>query len=323
MDFGDELEKMALVATQPEKEITREDVQRWQRLFRCSPTQARASIEAFRNDIARTSISDELWDTISSTIESDGYDREAYEYSLSLQPRTSKDDRCVSTEQNASFLVKLEAPIDTPERLSVAAGLDTVPTSTCGDGEFDQAEFCEVSFNGKQRLVQWLAIRSPFFRPTIIRIAKSAKDLCSYSAAPTLGLEATLPHNREDLDFANHVTSPAQNEYPVWYFFYGTLMDPADLSRQISLDDEPALIDAHVEGGRLRAWGPYKAIVNGESFDKVQGKAFLVQSQEEEDALRIREGDVYEVVRCSINFTNGCAVKGLTFRYCGPPNQLS
>ncbi|OTA94659.1 hypothetical protein M434DRAFT_394460 [Hypoxylon sp. CO27-5] len=111
--------------------------------------------------------------------------------------------------------------------------------------------------------------------------------------------------------------APAQNEYPVWYFFYGTLADPMVLKRL--LGHQPSYQPATVTGGVLKTWGgKYKALVDAiDQKAEVQGHAFLVQDQEQEHSLQLYETDKYEVVRCEIQIDGKEKVKGLTFRFIG------
>lgn len=110
-----------------------------------------------------------------------------------------------------------------------------------------------------------------------------------------------------------------QNQYPVWYFFYGTLANTEVLSRQLSLPEDKIslLAPAIISGGVIKTWASkYKALVDGSSSCLVKGSAFQVMSREQEDALRSYETDNYEVVRCEIS-TGGSAVPGCTFRFVG------
>jgi hypothetical protein len=58
------------------------------------------------------------------------------------------------------------------------------------------------------------------------------------------------------------------------------------------------------------------ALVDADEHSKVNGWAYQVQNQDEEDSLRVYETGVYEVVRCTIESTDEPEVKvqGLTFR---------
>ncbi|RMD40106.1 hypothetical protein DV735_g5027, partial [Chaetothyriales sp. CBS 134920] len=137
--------------------------------------------------------------------------------------------------------------------------------------------------------------------------------------APALGLvegTSTLPQYRPDYPLGG------PDQFPVWYFFYGTLADPAVLKHQLALTIEPCLVPAVVEGGCVRTWaGKYKALVDAPRDCCVDGRAFLVESREQEDALRFYETDRYEVVRCRIVASNH-VFSGLTFRFNGSQRDL-
>ncbi|KAI0114544.1 hypothetical protein GGR51DRAFT_450234 [Nemania sp. FL0031] len=109
---------------------------------------------------------------------------------------------------------------------------------------------------------------------------------------------------------------PSQDQYPVWYFFYETLADPAVVGRLLGVD--ATYKDASVQGGVIKIWGGrYKALVDSPG-SVVNGHAFLIQSQDQEEALRCYETDKYEVVRCELNLGSE-KVRGLTFRFIGDP----
>lgn len=126
-----------------------------------------------------------------------------------------------------------------------------------------------------------------------------------------------MPQHRPDSENDPKLV-PKQDQYPVWYFFYGTLGDPVRLRRLLSLGNEPSYVSAKIRG-TLGAWaGKYLAVkdsVQG-TGDLVQGRAFRVESQDQEDVLRYYETDNYEVVRCEIEMAEG-TVRGLTFRFIG------
>ena len=87
MDLLAELESMALNITDTEDEVSAADTERWQQLFGFTQAEAIQSTEHFWNGYSRTRVSDELWATVGSTKEAEGYDREAYEYSDLSTPR--------------------------------------------------------------------------------------------------------------------------------------------------------------------------------------------------------------------------------------------
>lgn len=68
----------------------------------------------------------------------------------------------------------------------------------------------------------------------------------------------------------------------------------------------------------METWGEgkYKALVDGPETSSMKGSAYLVMSEEHEDALRKYETEAYEVVRCVIEM-NSTTVEGCTFRFVG------
>jgi len=111
---------------------------------------------------------------------------------------------------------------------------------------------------------------------------------------------------------------PEQDEYPVWYFFYGTLAYPVVLRGL--LGKTPTYQPAKVDGGILKTWGgKYKALVDAHPghTTPLEGYAFLIRDRGEEDILQCYETDKYEVVRCEMEVQGLSAVRGLTFRFIG------
>ena len=148
-----------------------------------------------------------------------------------------------------------------------------------------------------------------------MRLSKAKKDLDPSSLHPTLGLEATLPQHRTSTK--HNFSTPQQDDYPVWYFFYGTLADPVVLARLLSLRDidAPNLVPARVLGGRIQTLaGKYNALVDGNDGDVVYGSAYLVTTKEREENLQYYETEKYDIVRCSIMTMNGKLIPSLTFR---------
>ncbi|ATY63497.1 oxidoreductase domain containing [Cordyceps militaris] len=156
------------------------------------------------------------------------------------------------------------------------------------------------------------------FRPSFIRVSIAMKKLSDISRYLTLGIESTLPQYRAET--STECFRPAQNEYPVPYFFYGTLADRAVLARVIGVSDEGSIEyeSAMVSGAALSTWAnKYLGLVNSFQHDQVEGKVYWVKSREEEEALRIYETAKYEVVRCEIHLDSGInTCMGLTFRLC-------
>ena len=185
--------------------------------------------------------------------------------------------------------------------------------------ETGDAVFCTISGAIKLAIENWVSEQKSTFKPTFVRPSKAKKDLAEDSIHLTLGKESTLPHHRFHHSPCLDPSQVPQNEYPVWYFFYGTLADPSILTRLLSLPEEgpPKLVPAVISRGSVRMWaGKYKALVDGESTDLVHGSAYKVTSQAHEDSLLVYETENYEVVRCCITMED-LKVQGLTFRFAG------
>ncbi|KAI1400611.1 hypothetical protein F4819DRAFT_363576 [Hypoxylon fuscum] len=324
MDFMDELETMAQVAIQQpagSEEPEYEDIKRWQSLFGYSYSEAEQAIKDHRSDLSRVAVSDAHWDMVRVGKELHGYDKEAYEHSCILAGRENPTiQKLPKNTQPSAYLFKLEGPLDSVEKLKVAAGLDAVPPEFGGtDDAGEAANFCKIDAEVKGKIINYLSHIESRFQPTFVRYSKAEKALSTISAYPTLGIDTTMPQHRHNS--ANDPKfHPSQNQYPVWYFFYGVLADSAVLNLLLGCD--PSYRAASVSRGCLRTWGgKYKALVDAPEEAKVQGRAFLVETQEQEDSLRFYETDKYDVVRCEIDFNGMEKVKGLTFRFNGAYDQ--
>jgi hypothetical protein len=310
-------------------DIPKEQTQRWQDLFGFTEEEAIKELNCWRADFGRTSIPLSVWQEIIQEKKDLGFDKESYEYSLSprwLSRRAKTRGVNASSSSSSSFqaraestyLVKLEGSIPDSSTLQQLAGLSTPPEVKTGQGDTTEL-FGVIDRQTKARLLSSLPKGSS---TTIISISRARKDLSRDSAYPTLGLDTTLPQNRPSSSLPLQKTQPSNEEYPVWYFFYGTLADEERLGRLLGPDHPLSLTPAWIAGGRLGTWaGKYKALVDDFDGGRVDGHAFLVQDQQAEDALRYYETGVYEVVRCDVHLQtpDGGAdtVKGLTFRYFG------
>jgi len=255
--------------------------------------------------------------------EAQGFDKEAYEHSCQAQAQSSQSKTRTTTPAVPSrkaanhYLLKMEGPlgdldtIRTVGRIHVASKMTEMPGT---DDEGNSTKFCVVDLSAKAHIEGWLAKKGVPFLPTFVPYSRADKSLSSTSLAPTLGVDvdATLPHLR--IDSTATEPRPTQSQYPVWYFFYGTLADPEVLKRLLGVD--PIYRPASVTGGRLTEWGgKYKALIDAPG-SVVEGAAFMVESEEMEDALRCYETDKYEVVRCDIGMKDDRSlVQGLTFRF--------
>ncbi|KXH31221.1 hypothetical protein CNYM01_04452 [Colletotrichum nymphaeae SA-01] len=329
MDLLHELESMAMTQ-QDNTEPDYDNIKRWQSLFGYTYSGAAQKIQDHRSNFARVHVSELHWDMVRAEKESQGYDKESYEYSCGLpQTQTSHVEQSTQTKRkkkkSSTYLLKLAGPFSSPEDVQMVCGASsTLPLSFSGtDDDGAAASFCKVDEATKNILLSHLSGIESTFQPTFIRYAKADKNLCATSIHPTLGSEATLPHHRPN--FGSQFESdqrllPTQDQYPVWYFFYGTLADPTVLNNLLGI--EPVYRAAKVRGGRLATWGgKYKALVDESAYEKscVDGHAFLVTNKDQEDALQLYETDNYEVVRCVIELEGERdeEVRGLTFRFIG------
>lgn len=87
MDLFDELEATAKAFSLITSEtIDDETTRRWQTLFGFSASEATREIEKFRTNLHRESfISDPHWAMVRGQKESEGFDKEAYEYSCCVK----------------------------------------------------------------------------------------------------------------------------------------------------------------------------------------------------------------------------------------------
>lgn len=317
-----QLEDFAIEVSRPDQEPTPEELSRWHNLFGYSAAEALVIIERIRAIINGQRLSGEQWDLIRAEREAEGHNRETYEHQLQLWSTNSRFNHrprnLAQASDTSSYIFKLGGLFTDIESLRRAVGVSA--EARRGEGEEGDADFACVDGAAKRVIEDWLETQSPptNYRPTFIRLSQAPKNLSDSSSYPTLGIESTLPqHRMQDI---NHSFAPAQNEYPVWCFFYGTLMDPQTLQKCLSLPHPPILTPASIQGGTLRTWGrKYMALVDGLATSKVHGYAYRVQSSEHEEYLRFRETEAYEVVRCRIALNSGEGVQeevpGLTFRF--------
>ena len=223
------------------------------------------------------------------------------------------------------YLFKLSDPV-TPTILASAAILPSQPRIIQGEGENGIAQFCQISNLDIPKIKGWLAKEYPSISPVFAPINKARKALSPDSAYPTLGYDNTLPHHRPDSSACMYL--PTQDQFPVWYFFYGALGNSSFLNELFgSPPEEHALVPALIHGGKVKTWGgKYNALVDDDHESRVNGWAYKVVSLEQEDALRMYETAKYEVVRVEIELNSHDGkrfVKGCTFRFAGEKGELN
>jgi hypothetical protein len=120
----------------------------------------------------------------------------------------------------------------------------------------------------------------------------------------------------------------------MYYFFYGTLADTERLSRLFDIPESslPHLVPAKLLDGQIRSWvSKYYALVDSPGSE-VEGWIYPVMSAEQEDILRLYEGDSYEVVDSKIHLEDEnvgqkkkrrLLLRARTFRFAGYDDELS
>ncbi|KAK4901575.1 hypothetical protein LTR27_001347 [Elasticomyces elasticus] len=243
--------------------------------------------------------------------------------------RQSSANEGVVYDPSQEYLLKLDGPFHSPETVRSIAGLSTVPkvydasstTDAAGDDDEEEEEtsrFIKVTASTRQALLTW--VQPSGYEPLFIAHRVARKALATDSMALMLGIDTTMPQHR--LNGAEEAL-PRQDQYPVYYFFYGTLADTEMLRHHLG-DDVSAgyytLIPASITSGRIEMLGDkYRALVDSNQDSVVHGSAFLVQSAEHEERLRSYETLMYEVVRCRITIAATASeeervVMGCTFR---------
>ncbi|KAJ4110297.1 hypothetical protein NW768_012057 [Fusarium equiseti] len=328
MDILDELELMAQAASdlQENDKDMESTIPRWQKLFGYSASTAEFKIKEHRKYMLNFIISDDHWFVVRERMEAEGHDRESYEHFNQRTMHDIIDNQNITMEERRmlralSFLIKLEGPFDTVKSIIEAAGLSPdVSNEVLPATDFfgEPCSFYRINAMDKMAIEDWLwkHPQLDLFSPTYVRdIAR--KDLSSTSLYPTLGIDTTMPQYRPESDKSHRLTPrPSQNEYPVWYFLYGTLLDKVILAKLFGSDFHAPYRVAKIRGGTVKKMGRYNALVDDESgTNVVYGKAMRVQTREHEERLRAYETNVYEVVRCKIEVGPEEYINGLTFRF--------
>ncbi|MCJ1311249.1 hypothetical protein MMC25_004920 [Agyrium rufum] len=229
-------------------------ISQWQTLFAYSHDQAATKIKQRGADLSRLVIPLSAWEEIREAKEAQGYDKDAYEHFLETRPKmassaTSTLGFCTAlmaslTEGTASatYLMKLEDCLSVPLHVQTLCQ-SHVPLVIESDDDDPTARFCRVSAR-ERNLILAAAVDFP-------------------SNRRSSGIESTLPQHR--LSSAGEVPRPAQDEYPVWYFFYGNLAKKEILSRRLGVAEEEIWYrEAWITGGKMSSWGGrYRALLDG------------------------------------------------------------
>ncbi|KAJ3456644.1 hypothetical protein MRS44_016667 [Fusarium solani] len=243
MDVLHELEEMAnAVSLADSNKIDNNTVYRWQSLFGYSESEARDKIKEYRLSSHDFIVSDSHWDMIRDQKQQEGFDRESYEYSCTVAARKPCHPSTLTQKQKQRFQTST----------FLAANMSSIQeTMMASDSSGQSSSFCKV--NGLEKLaIETILSKSKIYLascPTFIRISVARKELSANSIYPTLGVDSTMPQHR--LGNQNDSPQPTQHEYPVWYFFYGTLTQSDVLSDLVGTD--PVYHDAKIRGGVLES----------------------------------------------------------------------
>jgi hypothetical protein len=155
-----ELERMAANASASNLTNTtpsHKDIKRWVTLFKYNYLEAEHLIIAHRSDITRTPISDEHWSLVALELERLGYDREAYEHSLTLKDLMKTHSSTVyDVEGNKWTVFRLGGLLESAEKVREIAGLEKTPKVTQGEGDTGVHEFVWVDENAMGKVESWL-----------------------------------------------------------------------------------------------------------------------------------------------------------------------
>jgi hypothetical protein len=182
------------------------------------------------------------------------------------------------------------------------------------DSSGKAGSFFEINSINKATIEAYLRPKPSLrtFVPTFIPCNQARKSLSLHSLHPTLGIESTLPHRR--LEQFSDTPRQAQNEYPVWYFVYGTLAEDYVLFDLLGY--EPHLRKAQTHGGILKTRGQDWVLLNDPGGIRcLPWLAVQVETKEQEAMLRAYKTDAHEVVRCTIYIADEGPVAGLTSQF--------
>lgn len=112
---------------------------------------------------------------------------------------------------------------------------------------------------------------------------------------------------------ASYGNRPMRQFEEVYYFFYGTLMDPSTLGKVLKCPDTPDVHEATIEAHRIKFWGEYAALVIGFPEQTIHGVACKIKSEEEADRLAAYETAMYGADGCVIRFEDESTVSWWTF----------
>ena len=156
-------------------ESIKKTMARWQELFEMDPDDAVERIMDHRQNLTRMWVSDEHWETVRDEAESQGHDRESYEYELELRKKKALLPDLMpvvdsSADDKMTYLVELSGPLTTPGDVQRAAGLEDEPPVVKGRSveEERRVRLCCVDGKAKAAILRWASEAGGGYEPTIL-----------------------------------------------------------------------------------------------------------------------------------------------------------
>ncbi|KAL8744996.1 MAG: hypothetical protein Q9184_007928 [Pyrenodesmia sp. 2 TL-2023] len=208
-----------------------------------------------------------------------------------------------------SYIVFLSPPLSTPEQIQEIGNLSQLPKVRPVSGEeFDEGE--QLGEENQDDQDEQLA------QPTCCcMVDRSTKDaILKWACSNAISIRPIIPIiPTESAD----TTQALRAGYPVPYFLYGSLESPALVQDILVLDQLPTLQSATVKGYEVRDWDRGQAVVASTDAATVEGRVYMVPSEEAVELLADHYGFAFEAASCRITYRTGEDVDGNVFRYRG------
>ena len=162
-----------------------ETIQRWQRLFSYSYSEAVERINQHRSDLSRRQSTDEHWNMVRTHFERQGFDKEAFEYSLSTRRGPTKPHSAHPERDEMTYLLRLDGPLAEVMTVEEIIGLSSPPDLRLGQGEDGEARFCHINNVGKTAIEHWTCMQQTTYRPTFIPVSMASKKIICGLAQPS------------------------------------------------------------------------------------------------------------------------------------------
>jgi len=110
---------------------------------------------------------------------------------------------------------------------------------------------------------------------------------------------------------------------PVYFFFYGSLMDSEVLGHILNLPEEPKVEPATINGFRIKMWGIYPSLIpdSEHTGGLVSGTTWKVETAEQLRNLSKYETSVYRHYPVKIHRKDGSILDGRVFCWAGDPDN--